>query len=68
MLFPARIRSAIQGDIKPRSDMGKVLLLDAVRHLLSHSSFVALTIGTITLGARCNELILLDGSLRDSCG
>jgi len=33
----------------------------------SHFYCVVLTVGTIMLGARCNELILLACSLRDSC-
>jgi len=39
--------------------MGEVLLLEAVNPLLPNSAFVAFAVGTITLGARCNEMILL---------
>jgi len=38
--------------------MGVVLLLKAVNPLISRFYCVGLTVGTSTLGARCNELIL----------
>jgi len=39
--------------------MGEVLLLKAVNTLISHFYCAVHTVGTITLGAKCNELILL---------
>jgi len=66
--MPHVVQSAILGDIELLYDLGKVLLLEAVNPLLSHSIFVGFTVGTITLGAKFNELILLVCLLRNSCG
>jgi len=53
--MPHVVQSAILGDIELLYDLGKVLLLEAVNPLLSHSIFVGFTVGTITLGAKFNE-------------